>query len=54
MAGSTGKIDGFINEWNASISRKTISAGEQDGIRIISILKSKGLEFDNVIIPFCD
>ena len=54
MAGSTGKIDGFINEWNASISRKTISAGEQDGIRIISIHKSKGLEFDNVIIPFCD
>ena len=28
--------------------------GEQDGIRIISIHKSKGLEFDNVIIPFCD
>ena len=54
MAGSTGKIEGFINEWNASISRKTISVGEQDGIRIISIHKSKGLEFDNVIIPFCD
>ena len=54
MASSTGKIENFINEWNASISRKTISVGEQDGIRIISIHKSKGLEFDNVIIPFCD
>ena len=54
MSGSTGKIDGLIDEWNASISRKTISVGEQDGIRIISIHKSKGLEFDNVIIPFCD
>ena len=54
LASSTGKIEGFIDEWNATLSRKTISVGEQDGIRIISIHKSKGLEFDNVIIPFCD
>ncbi|MGN1228668.1 MAG: UvrD-helicase domain-containing protein [Prevotella sp.] len=54
MSGSTGKISGFIDEWNASICRKTISVSAQDGIRIISIHKSKGLEFDNVIIPFCD
>ena len=54
LASSTGKIEGFIDEWNATLSRKTISVGEQDGIRIISIHKSKGLEFDNVIMPFCD
>lgn len=44
----------FINEWNESIHTKTIQSDEINGIRLISIHKSKGLEFDNVIIPFCD
>jgi ATP-dependent exoDNAse (exonuclease V) beta subunit len=47
-------IDAFIDEWETTISSKTIQSDEIDGIRIISIHKSKGLEFDNVIIPFCD
>ena len=33
---------------------KTIPSGEMDGIRILSIHKSKGLEFHTVLIPFCD
>ena len=32
----------------------TIPSGEMDGIRILSIHKSKGLEFHTVLIPFCD
>lgn len=44
----------FINEWNESIHTKTIQSDEINGIRLISIHKSKGLEFDHVIIPFCD
>lgn len=47
-------IDTFIEEWDARLCAKTIPADEADGIRIISIHKSKGLEFDNVIIPYCD
>ena len=47
-------IDAFISEWEESICGKTIQSSEIDGIRILSIHKSKGLEFDNVIIPFCD
>ena len=47
-------IDTLVKEWDNNMSRKTISANTQDGIRILSIHKSKGLEFDNVIIPFCD
>ena len=47
-------IEAFLKEWNESIYKKTIQSDEVDGIRIISIHKSKGLEFDNVIIPFCD
>ena len=51
---NTSDIDAFISEWEENISRKTIQSTETDGIRILSIHKSKGLEFDHVIIPFCD
>lgn len=47
-------IDTFINEWNDHICQTTIHSDEMNGIRLISIHKSKGLEFDNVIIPYCD
>lgn len=47
-------IDAFVNEWEETICKKTIQSNEIDGIRLISIHKSKGLEFDTVIIPFCD
>ena len=47
-------IDAFIAEWEETISGKTIQSSETDGIRILSIHKSKGLEFEHVIIPFCD
>lgn len=50
----TTDIYDFLREWDASLCGKTIQCPEADGIRIISIHKSKGLEFDNVIIPFCD
>ena len=44
----------FLKEWEDTISGKTIQSDEIHGIRIISIHKSKGLEFPHVIIPFCD
>ena len=47
-------ITHFLTEWDETLSKKTIQSDEVDGIRIISIHKSKGLEFDNVIIPYCD
>ena len=47
-------IDTFIREWEETLCSKTIQSDETDGIRLISIHKSKGLEFDHVIIPFCD
>ena len=50
----TADIDDFINEWGNSLSSKTIQSDEIEGIRIMTIHKSKGLEFDNVIIPFCN
>lgn len=47
-------IDDFLTEWDNTISQKTIQSDEVEGVRIMTIHKSKGLEFDNVIIPFCD
>lgn len=47
-------IRGLMDEWEENIKDKTIQSDDVNGIRIISIHKSKGLEFDNVIIPFCD
>lgn len=54
IGNNSGNISKFIDEWNSSIHKKTIQSDEINGIRLISIHKSKGLEFDNVIIPFCD
>ena len=47
-------IDAFVAEWEESLCSKTIQSDEINGIRLISIHKSKGLEFEHVIIPFCD
>ena len=47
-------IDAFVTEWQENLCAKTIQSDEINGIRLISIHKSKGLEFPHVIIPFCD
>ncbi|MBR1412437.1 MAG: UvrD-helicase domain-containing protein, partial [Prevotella sp.] len=47
-------IDTFVREWDETISSKTIQSDVSDGVRILSIHKSKGLEFGHVLIPFCD
>ena len=47
-------LDAFLAEWDENIHKKTIHSDQISGIRLISIHKSKGLEFPNVIIPFCD
>lgn len=47
-------VSGFLREWDDNLHSRTIQTDDIDGLRIISIHKSKGLEFDNVIIPFCD
>lgn len=47
-------IDAFVREWDETISSKTVQTNVTSGLRILSIHKSKGLEFDHVLIPFCD
>ena len=54
LSDNGGDIDDFLNEWDENIHSKSIHSDKADGIRLLSIHKSKGLEFDNVIMPFCD
>ena len=50
----TPDINMFLKDWENVFSEMTVQGDEIDGIRLISIHKSKGLEFPHVIIPFCD
>lgn len=47
-------IGGFIKYWDENLHKISIQNNLTNGIRIITIHKSKGLEFRHVIIPFCD
>lgn len=48
------ELTSFLLYWDETLCKKTIPSGEIDGIRIMTIHKSKGLEFHTVLIPFCD
>ena len=54
LADNSSDIESFLEEWDSSIHDKSIHSDAIDGIRLITIHKSKGLEFDTVIIPSCD
>ena len=51
---NTADIDFFLAAWDESLCGKTIQSEETNGVRILSIHKSKGLEYNYVICPFCD
>lgn len=51
---NTADIDSFLAAWDESLCGKTIQSEETNGVRILSIHKSKGLEYHYVICPFCD
>ena len=48
------ELTAFLQYWEEKLCFKTIPSGEIDGLRILSIHKSKGLEFHTVFLPFCD
>ncbi len=48
-------VPGFIEWWHESANETTVSlSDEQNAIRILTIHKSKGLEYKAVIVPFAD
>lgn len=54
LQNSAGDIPTFLKYWDESMHKRKIESDSDNGIRILSIHKSKGLEFQTVIIPFCD
>ena len=46
-------LTSFLVYWDETLSRQSIPAGEVNGIRILTIHKSKGLEYHTVLMPFC-
>jgi ATP-dependent exoDNAse (exonuclease V) beta subunit len=48
-------IPNFLAYWNEELHKKPVASGTGiDGVRVMSIHKSKGLQFHTVIIPYCD
>lgn len=51
---NSSNISSFIDYWNDKLHSKTIPSNSSSGIQLMTIHKSKGLEFHTVIIPFCN
>ena len=54
MQSNSSELTSFLTYWEETLCSKTIPSGEISGIRILSIHKSKGLEYHTVLLPFCD
>lgn len=47
-------LHSFIRYWDEKMCKTAIPSGQVDGIRILTIHKSKGLQFHTVLMPFVD
>ena len=47
-------VEDFLEVWDEELCRETIETGESNGVRVLTIHKSKGLEFKHVIVPYCN
>ena len=54
MQNNSSELTSFLTYWSETLYARTIPSGEISGIRILSIHKSKGLEYHTVLLPFCD
>lgn len=44
----------LLDYWDNTLCERSIPSGELDGIRILTVHKSKGLAFHTVFVPYCD
>ncbi len=54
LTDNSSDIEAFLKEWDENLHEKSIHSDGDCGIRLLTIHKSKGLEYDHVIIPYCD
>ena len=54
LTDNSSELTAFLQYWDEKLCALTIPSGETEGIRIMTIHASKGLEFNTVLVPFCD
>ena len=54
LSRNPGDLAEFITEWDERLYKTPIPATDINGIRLLTIHKSKGLEFHTVIVPLCN
>ncbi|MBO4724410.1 MAG: UvrD-helicase domain-containing protein [Bacteroidaceae bacterium] len=54
LSRNPGEPSAFLTEWDEKLCTTSIPATDANGIRLLTIHKSKGLEFHTVIVPYCN
>ena len=54
LSRNPGEPSAFLKDWDDKLYKTSIPATDANGIRLITIHKSKGLEFHTVIVPYCN
>ena len=54
LSRNPGDMAQFIQDWDDDLHKTPIPAPDINGIRLLTIHKSKGLEFHTVIVPMCN
>ena len=54
LSRNPGEPSAFLKDWDDKLFKTPIPATDADGIRLLTIHKSKGLEFHTVIVPYCN
>ena len=54
LSHNPGEPSAFLTEWDEKLCTSSIPATDASGIRLLTIHKSKGLEFHTVIVPYCN
>ncbi len=54
LSNNPSDIGSFLDYWDSNMQFKTIPSGAVDGINVLTIHSSKGLQYHSVFIPFMD
>ena len=53
-SGSAPDIQTFLTAWDEKLQQRSVPGSSVAGVRILTIHKSKGLEFHTILLPFCE
>lgn len=50
----SGNLSALLDEWDNDMHKQSIESDDAEGIRLLTIHKSKGLEYSHVFLPLCN